>query len=88
MGQGSAPKRLNWRTGRFARSAELLALLPTRGKAIEATITYLRNPYDVFLPGGKLHNDLRDPEKLIGKSIRQILSEQFGVTSTIRTRLV
>jgi len=88
MGKGNAPKRLNWRTGRFARSAEILALLPTRGESIQAQISYLRNPYDVFLPGGKLHNELRDPEKLIGKSIRQILSENLGVTTAIRTRLV
>jgi hypothetical protein len=87
MGQGNAPKRLNYRTGRFARSAEILSLLPTRKGSIDATITYLRNPYDVFLPGGRLHNELRDPRKLIGKSVRQILTEKLNQRLRVTTTL-
>lgn len=89
MGQGNAPKRLNYRTGRFAQSAELKGLNSSgTGKTLLANITYQRNPYDVFLPGGRLHNELRDPEKLIGKSIRQILKEEGMAALPIRTQLV
>ena len=79
MGKGSAKEILNYRTGRFANSAELLTIAqPGRTKTfvLEGVITYLRNPYDVFRPGGRLHKPGRDPKKIINKSIRQILKEK------------
>lgn len=89
MGKGHAPYTLNYRTGRFARSAELQDLrLSQSGKALEADITYMRHPYDVFRPGGRLHtHPYRDPERLIGMSIRKIVTEALGEHLTIRTRL-
>lgn len=87
MGKGGARQLLNYRTGRFARSARLVSLQSTRGKTIEAFVTYMRFPYDTFAPGGRLYKPLRHPEKLIGKAIRQILKENY-IQMTINTRLV
>lgn len=74
MGQGGDPVALNYRTGRFARSAHLNQLVPMKG-GLEAQITWQRYPYDTFAPGGKLHTPMRDPNFLIGQSIREILKE-------------
>jgi hypothetical protein len=74
MGQGEDPVTLNYRTGRFARSAQVNQLMPKKG-GLEAQITWQRYPYDTFAPGGKLHTPMRDPNFLIGQSIREILKE-------------
>ena len=79
MGKGRATEVLNWRTGRFGNSAELVNLEKKKGSRsyiLQGMITYLRNPYDVFRPGGRLHKEGRDPKLLIDKSIRQILKEK------------
>jgi hypothetical protein len=88
MGRGNAPMSLNYRTGRFAKSAKVLDINTSRGKTAELFITYLRNPYDVFAPGGRLYNELRHPEKIIGRSIRQIMKDKLASQLSIRTRLV
>ena len=89
MGKGTAKELLNYRSGRFAGSAEVVGLqFTTSKKSLIADITYQRNPYDVFLPGGKLYKPLRDPTKLIGKSIRQLLAEKKIQGLPVRTRLV
>jgi len=90
MGKGKA-RRLNYRTGRFARSAELKELKPTRTGALDTAITYMRRPYDIFLDdGGKApwKNGYRDPKKLIDKSIRQILREELRHEFRLNSRLV
>jgi hypothetical protein len=78
MGKGRSKKILNYRTGRFAKSAKLQELLPSREKnAINATVRYMRKPYGVFEPGAS-HLALpgRNPARIFGRSIRQILQEE------------
>lgn len=90
MGKGSATEVLNWRTGRFSSSAEVLNLFKvtnTKATVIEGLISYMRSPYDVFRPGGKLHKPGRDPKKLIDKSIRQILKDKALVNLTFRSKV-
>lgn len=84
MGQGGDSEILNYKTGRFARSAELLNLTPMSA-GLQAQITWQRYPYDTFAPGGKLHKPMRDPSYLIGKSIREIMKDlglaQLNITT-------
>jgi len=77
MGKGGSKQTLNYRTGRFARSAKIMQLLPGReANMIEAQVKYMRNPYGVFEIGGRLNPPkLRDPAGIFGRSIRQLLQE-------------
>lgn len=77
MGKGGSRSTLNYRTGRFARSAKIQALFPAREQgAIIAKVKYMRRPYGVFELGGKLNPPkMRDPAGIFGRSIRQILQE-------------
>lgn len=74
MGKGRAKEILNYRTGRFAKSAKVTAL-QQRDDKIVAFYTYMRNPYDTFAPGGRLHKPGRDPNRIIGRSIRQLATQ-------------
>jgi hypothetical protein len=78
MGKGASKQKLNYRTGRFARSAKILDLRPSSEKsAIIADVKYMKNPYSVFEKGGRLNPPkLRDPAGIFGRSIRQILQEE------------
>lgn len=77
MGKGGAREILNYRTGRFARSARVQSLYAIAEKrAIGAQVKYMRYPYGVFEPGGRLYRPGRDPHRIIGRSIRQILQEE------------
>lgn len=77
MGKGLSQQKLNYRTGRFARSALVESLYPSKDKnSIEAKVKYMRSPYGVFEKGGKLYKPLRDPAGIFGRSIRQILQEE------------
>ena len=77
MGKGRSKEILNYRTGRFARSAKVETLFEVKEKgAIGAQVKYMRYPYGVFEPGGRLHKPGRDPHRIFGRSIRQILQEQ------------
>lgn len=77
MGKGGAKQLLNYRTGRFARSARVQALYDVKEKgAIGAKVKYMRHPYGVFEPGQRLHKVGRDPHRIFGRSIRQILQER------------
>jgi len=78
MGKGTSRTVLNYRTGRFAKSAKIKRLLPSREKnTINAVVKYMRNPYGVFEPGaGKLATPGRSPAKIFGRSIRQLLQEE------------
>lgn len=77
MGKGGSKQILNYRTGRFAKSAKVQNLYDTPAKnAIGAQVKYMRHPYGVFEPGGRLHKPGRDPHRIFGRSIRQILQEE------------
>ena len=77
MGKGGAKQLLNYRTGRFAKSARVQALYDVKEKgAIGAKVKYMRHPYGVFEPGQRLHKVGRDPHRIFGRSIRQILQER------------
>lgn len=77
MGKGGSQQILNYRTGRFARSAKIQTLYPIGEKnAIGAQVKYMRHPYAVFEPKGRLHKPGRDPHRIFGKSIRQLLQEE------------
>lgn len=77
MGKGGSKQLLNYRTGRFAKSAKVEQLFEIKEKnALGASVKYMRHPYGVFEPGGRLHKAGRDPHSIFGRSIRQILQEQ------------
>lgn len=77
MGKGTAKKKLNYRTGRFAKSAIIESITPSKtGKTAEAKVKYMKNPYAVFSPEGHLYRPLRDPAGIFGRSIRQMLIEE------------
>lgn len=79
MGQGKARKILNYRTGRFAKSARLRFLKPgVQKNTLLANVSYQRRPYGVFEKGSgdsRATGPGRDPATIFGKSIRQILQE-------------
>ena len=78
MGKGRSRQVLNYRTGRFAKSARVQNLYGIGEKnALGAEVKYMKNPYSVFEPGGRLNPPAgRDPHRIIGRSIRQILQEE------------
>ena len=69
---------LNYRTGRFAQSAEVknVTVGPRGGTAVE--YTYRKDPYQTFEPGYAMGSTQRDPRKIIGESIRQIAQGIVG----------
>lgn len=76
MGKGNAKSILNYRTGRFAKSAVVKKLTRTRDGAITAFYTYMKYPYKTFEPGfAQGFPPSRDPKLLISKSIRQLATE-------------
>lgn len=78
MGKGGSKQILNYRTGRFAKSAKVQSLYGINEKnALGAQVKYMKNPYSVFEPGRRLNPPVgRDPHRIIGRSIRQILQEE------------
>jgi hypothetical protein len=87
MGDGSSRNVLNYRTGRFAGSAEVTRLSQSRDGMITAFYTYMKNPYATFSAGGRQQNPkTRDPKLLISKSIREIAAEM--VSNRLRAVLV
>ena len=79
------PPALRNRTGRFRQSAEVtnVTIGPRGGTDID--YTYMRDPYQVFEPGGKMGSRNRDPRKLIGGTVREIAIQITG-NKFIRTR--
>jgi len=76
MGKGNARSILNYRSGRFAKSATVKELTRTRDGAVTAFYTYMKYPYKTFEPGYAQGIPLtRDPKLLISKSIRQLAIE-------------
>ena len=69
---------LQYRTGRFSRSAEVknISVGARGGTVIE--YTYMKDPYQTFEPGNAQGSTFRDPRKIIGESIRQIAQGIVG----------
>ena len=80
---------LQYRTGRFARSAEIVDIVPMP-RSVEIRYDYMQDPYRVFEPEGghPLSSAKRDPKDLIGSSIREIaqmiMGTRFGIVRTKR----
>lgn len=73
MGDGSSKNVLNYRTGRFAASAQVERLSYGKEGTITAFYNYMKNPYATFSAGGKQSKPTsRDPKILISASIREI----------------
>ena len=73
MGTGDSKNILNYRTGRFANSAEVTKLVQGRTGMLTAYYTYMKYPYQTFEPGfAQGIPKSRDPKLLISKSIHQI----------------
>jgi hypothetical protein len=76
MGSGSSKTLLNYRTGRFASTAEVKRLTISKEGMITAFYTYMKNPYATFSTGGQQeYPKSRDPKLLISRSIREIASQ-------------
>lgn len=76
---GGQRRTLNYRTGRFAASAQVERLSQSREGMITAFYSYMKNPYQVFEPGHPMGKPAtRDPKLLIGKSIREIAATKVG----------
>lgn len=88
-----APGLIN-RTGTFARKAEVLQTLVGPRGGLYVDYAYPREPYGVFEPGqGKRpwSNQYRDPRRIIGASIREIIQKRMvkhglGGASAVLTR--
>lgn len=86
LGKMQAPALVN-RTGRFRNSAEVTnTMIGPRG-GVQVDYTYQRNPYEVFEPGGRLYTPDRNPQKIIGETIREVAQQIMG-RKFIKTRRV
>ena len=80
---------LNYRTGRFARSAEIKNLtIDPETCTLHADFTYMKHPYNIFEPAGALYKYGRDPNILIGTAIREIAKDIMKNRFAVITRLV
>lgn len=87
MGGGNEKRILNYRTGRFAASAQVERLTQSREGMITAFYTYQKNPYQTFQSGYKQGSPrTRDPKLLISQSIRDIAATK--VKNRMRAVLV
>lgn len=85
MGTGNSRTILNYRSGRFANSAQVVRVSESRQGLITAFYTYMKNPYATFSAGGRQElPKSRDPKLLISKSIRELVQGQM----TARMRAV
>jgi hypothetical protein len=79
-------KTLQFRTGRFAGSAEVTNVTQGSRGGMNIDYTYMKYPYQTFEPGFAQGSTFRDPRLLIGQSIRelatQIMNQKF--TGTVR----
>lgn len=67
--------RLNYQTGRFAESVKVTDIVRTPQGYPSIGYTYAKYPYQTFEPGFAQGDELRDPRKLIDRSIRDIAIE-------------
>lgn len=89
MGESTDPPvQLRYQTGRFANSSKITNITSTRKDQIEIFYTYMRYPYDVFLPWGRLYLPQRDPRTIIDKSIRDISKGIINARFNIKTELI
>ena len=74
MGDSGDPAiKLRYQTGRFSESARMLTLTRQASGKLMGSYSFMRYPYDVFLPGGRLNPPVeRDPRLYIEQSIRQL----------------
>lgn len=77
---------LQFQTGRFAESVELVRLQQTRQDEITAFLTYMKYPYQTFEPGFKQGHKGYDPRLLLDKSVREVLTPL--VKAQIRTQFI
>jgi hypothetical protein len=89
--RGSSPRRLTYRTGRFAGSAEIINIAPYPNM-VEIQYSYDKDPYAVFEQGSgdsRATGPARDPREIIGQSIREIAQQMMGTKfGIIRTKRV
>ena len=81
------PPALRYRTGRFANSARVTQVTQGPRGGLQADYTYMRNPYETFEPGGKQGSTMRDPRKIIGETIRDIVAHSMQ-NRFIKTRRI
>lgn len=87
---GPYPRRLEYRTGRFADSAQVTQVVPMP-RSVEIRYTYQKDPYSVFEPefGNPLASRGRDPKQIIGGTIRELAQEIMGTKyGLVRTKRV
>lgn len=81
------PPALRYRTGRFANSARVTQVLQGPRGGLQADYTYMREPYETFEPGNKMGSTQRDPRKIIGQTIREVVAQAMQ-SKFIKTRRV
>lgn len=69
---------LQYRTGRFARSAQIVNAAPSRDGFITFGYTYMEDPYSTFEVGNEQGTPERDPRPLIEGSIRSLAQKMVG----------
>jgi hypothetical protein len=69
---------LNFRTGRFAASAQVQDVMVGPRGGLNVNYTYMRDPYETFEPGNAMGSTQRDPRKIIGESVREIAQSIIG----------
>ena len=86
---GVYPRGLEYRTGRFSQSAQVTSVVPFP-RMTQIQYTYDKDPYQVFEPGSgnPLASTGRDPQRLIGGTIRElaqsIMGTKYGIVRTKR----
>ena len=70
-------------SGRFANSAQVLSVIPTRVGLNQIDYTYQKDPYQVF-EGGYGYPSAFDPRKVIEKSIRELATRQLETKFVLR----
>lgn len=85
MGRGFNPTILNFQTGRFNESVDIVGIVNDRQRHLLVFYEYMRYPYGTFDPGGKQYRtDRIGPTAIIDKSVRELAIElvfnRFSVT--------
>jgi len=78
--------KLNYQTGRFARSVRVTNISQTREQQMTAFYTYMKSPYQTFERGHAQGSYQRDPRGLISQSIREAAATIMQGRFEIRTR--
>lgn len=79
-GDPTTPSNLVYRSGRFANSASIEAII-VNPRSTTVVFNYMRNPYQVFDPAvsdSTLASKGRDPNRIIGKAIRDLLKSRYA----------